>query len=146
MKKYILFFIIMSGITFSIFGQTKENDIKRLLEVTNCRQQAEQAFDLIIPEFIRLFPNIPITYWISFKEKLDIDSFIRIYIPIYDKHFSHDDIKKLIQFYESPIGKKLIEATPRITQESFAGGQEWGRKLGEDIINGLKRDGYINGV
>ena len=63
-------------------------------------------------------------------------------IPIYDKHFSHNDIKELIQFYESPIGKKYLEATPSITQESYRAGEEWGNKIGLDIINELIRQGY----
>jgi hypothetical protein len=38
-------------------------------------------------------------------------------IKIYDKHFTHDEIKELITFYESPVGKKMLEKTPEITKD-----------------------------
>lgn len=36
---------------------------------------------------------------------------------IYEKFFSHEEIKDLIRFYESPTGKKLLEITPQMSVE-----------------------------
>lgn len=38
-------------------------------------------------------------------------------LPLYDKHFTHQEIKDLIWFYESPTGKKILEKSPELTQE-----------------------------
>jgi len=38
-------------------------------------------------------------------------------VNIYDKHFTHEEIKDLIQFYESPTGKKLLEKNPEISKD-----------------------------
>jgi len=38
-------------------------------------------------------------------------------VNIYDKHFTHEEIKDLVQFYESPTGKKLLEKNPEITKD-----------------------------
>ena len=40
-----------------------------------------------------------------------------IYMPIYGKHFTAEEIAELIKFYESPVGKKLIKKTPDINKE-----------------------------
>lgn len=40
-------------------------------------------------------------------------------VPIYKKHFTQEEIKELIAFYESPIGMKMSKETPAITQESM---------------------------
>lgn len=45
------------------------------------------------------------------------------------KHFTHDDIKKMIEFYNSPVGKKIQEVTPKMTKEQMQAGQEWGMEL-----------------
>ena len=45
---------------------------------------------------------------------------------IYKKHFSQADIKALIKFYESPIGKKLVKEQPNVMTESMEVGQNWG--------------------
>ena len=34
---------------------------------------------------------------------------------IYDKHFTHEEVKDLIAFYESPTGQKTLDKTPEIT-------------------------------
>ena len=142
MKKFIAIFLFAVGVVFSGYSQTKTQDINKLLEITNTKSQAAQMFDLMMPSFIEMLPNIPLTFWTTFKSKIDLDSFVNMLIPIYDKHFSHNDIKELIQFYESSIGKKYLEATPSITQESYRAGEEWGNKIGLDIINELIKLGY----
>ena len=38
-------------------------------------------------------------------------------LALYDKHFTHQEIKDLIWFYESPTGKKIIEKSPELTKE-----------------------------
>jgi hypothetical protein len=142
MKKIFVICIIIVGISSSVFGQSKRQDIIKLLEVSNTRLQAAQMFDLMLPNLKSMVPDAPLTFWTMFKSKLDIDSFVELFIPVYDKHFSHDDIKNLIQFYESPIGKKLLDITPLITQESYHIGEEWGQKLALDILNELRGQGY----
>jgi hypothetical protein len=79
-----------------------------------------------------------------FREKLDIDDFVKLYVAIYDRHFSHQEILDLIQFYESPLGRRLVEETPGITQDSMEAGQEWGMRLGEKIMLELKKSGYLD--
>ena len=50
-------------------------------------------------------------------------------IPIYKKHFTQEDVKAIIAFYETPAGKKLAEQTPQITVESMQFTQTWGMGL-----------------
>ncbi|MCL2831780.1 MAG: DUF2059 domain-containing protein [Treponema sp.] len=144
MKKSIFFILIIAGLSFSAYGQTKNEDIIKLLELMDVKSQAGQTLDLMLPSFIQLLPDVPAVYWNTLKDKLNLDSFMDIYVPIYDKYFTQDDIKQLIEFYESPIGKKLIEQTPSIINESYAGGQAWGQQIGEEIVNELIKDGYID--
>jgi hypothetical protein len=143
MKKIILIVLLTVGVVFAVHSQTKRQDIIRLLEITNTKSQAVQMFDLMMPGLQSIAPEVPPAFWAVFKSRLDLDYFVNLLIPIYDRHFSHDDIKELIQFHESPIGRKLLEATPQITQESYVAGQEWGMMLGQDVVNELIRQGYF---
>ncbi len=38
-------------------------------------------------------------------------------VQLWSKHFSEDEIRDLIAFYKSDVGRKSIERTPQITQE-----------------------------
>ena len=147
MKKcfVIMIFVLAAALGFSQEINTeKEKDILKLLEITNTKDLCIQIFDMIIPQFSQLAPGVPQNFWDLFRQKIDVDDFINLYIPVYDKHFSHEDIRELIQFYESPIGKRFVEKTPSITQDSMAIGQEWGMRLGQKIMQELKKSGYLD--
>ena len=38
-------------------------------------------------------------------------------VNIYDKHFTQDEVKDLIKFFESSTGKKMLDKTPQITMD-----------------------------
>ncbi|UBQ51286.1 DUF2059 domain-containing protein [Aeromonas hydrophila] len=42
---------------------------------------------------------------------------------IYRKHFTEAELKQLIAFYQSPVGKKSLDTMPAIFQESALVGQ-----------------------
>ncbi len=42
---------------------------------------------------------------------------VELLVPIYDKHYSLDDINALIAFYQTPTGRKTLEVQPLISTE-----------------------------
>jgi hypothetical protein len=58
---------------------------------------------------------------------------MRLIAPIYDQHFTHAEIRQMISFYESPLGRKISATLPQIQQESLDVGQQWGERLGERL-------------
>ena len=45
-------------------------------------------------------------------------------IKIYCKYYTDEDIKGLIAFYKTPLGKKVLKQTPQIASESMLIGQK----------------------
>jgi len=145
MKKLIFVLAIIIGTSaFGIYGQTKNDDILRLLRVSGADKLADQMMTAIIPQFKQLVPGIPDAFWVKFRQKLNMDDLLIACVPAYSKFYTHDEIKQLIKFYESPLGKRMVEVTPLLTQETMAIGQKWGEKLGQDIVNELIKDGYVD--
>lgn len=62
------------------------------------------------------------------------DDLVELMIPVYDKHLTHDEIKGLIHFYETPLGKRLLETLPRITEESMMVMLPWARQTTERVM------------
>lgn len=56
-----------------------------------------------------------------------------ILAELYDRHYSHDDIRGLIAFFSSPLGRKLVENSPKQMQESYRLGVAFSRSMGEEI-------------
>jgi hypothetical protein len=144
MKKiaFIFVFVIGTGV-FSAYGQTKHDDILTLLRISGSDKLADQLMDTMMPQFKQLVPNVPDAFWSRFRERLNTDDLLYACIPVYDKYYTHDEIRQLIAFYETPLGRKVVEVTPPLTQETMAIGQKWGEKLGRDIVNELISEGYI---
>lgn len=70
---------------------------------------------------------------VEFSNEENIAEIMNSTREIYKKHFTPADIKGLIAFYESPVGKKFTEKQTPIMTESMAVGEAWGRKLGEKV-------------
>ncbi|MEL7039076.1 MAG: DUF2059 domain-containing protein [Cyanobacteria bacterium J06592_8] len=55
-----------------------------------------------------------------FLERIDYQQIVEeVYYPLYDKYFTEDDLRVLIDFYKSPTGRKTIEVMPQLLQESI---------------------------
>ena len=54
---------------------------------------------------------------------------IDLTVDLYHKHFSQEEIKALLVFYQSPVGKKAGELAPIMSREGFLIGQRWGKQL-----------------
>jgi len=143
MKKLPLVLLLTLCTAFSAYGQTKKQDIVKLLEIMDVKAQAMQMIDLMLPSMQAMVPGAPAEFWTKFKSGIKTETFMEMLIPIYDKHLSQDDIKNLIKFYESPTGKKFIKVMPSLTQDAYKAGEKWGEKLAQDVIVELKKDGYF---
>ena len=144
MKKIVVLLVLaIAAGSVGIFGQTKNDDIIKLLRISGSDKMADQMMTAMIPQFQQIVPGIPDVFWVKIVEKTNADDLIYMIVPIYSKHYTHDEIRQMIAFYESPIGRRLVEVTPFITQESMEVGQKWGEQLGHDIVNEMIREGYL---
>lgn len=143
--KCISIILLLCGLTTIGFGQTdsKIENIKILLELTGAGKMGVQAADNMLTSFKTSYKEVPEQFWIDFKKELNPAALVNLMIPIYDKYYTEDDIKQLTDFYQTPIGKKVISNTPLIMQESMQAGQSWGQKIGEKVIENLKVKGYL---
>lgn len=41
-----------------------------------------------------------------------------VYIPLYKETYSHDEVKELVAFYSSPIGKKIIDFSQKLPEQA----------------------------
>jgi uncharacterized protein len=59
------------------------------------------------------------------QARIDSGAFEDLYVSIYDKYFTGDDIRQMIQFYDSPVGRKFVDKQADITRDVFAGSMQW---------------------
>ena len=115
MKK-IIFAIAFMSVAHLGFAQNDafKKDVKKLIEVSGGGQ--EQQVKLIEQQ---LAPYVS-------KEKLpvimkditvEMDKLNEKIIDVYAKYYTPEDVKELLAFYNTPLGKKLTSKTQEITPE-----------------------------
>ena len=50
---------------------------------------------------------------------MPVDDIMQAMIPAYQKHFTRSDIRAMNSFYSSPVGQKVLEELPVVTQEGM---------------------------
>jgi hypothetical protein len=120
---------------------SKQAAIIKLMEITGSDQmgkmfagmfisQSAQAMQIAYPEMpARAVEVISDVVNQVVGTELATGDLQRSLIPVYDRHFSEEEINALIAFYESPVGQKSIQVMPKLTEESTMVGQTWAKKL-----------------
>lgn len=121
----------------------KRADIEKLLEMTGVMklgQALSQAMVAQLTAAVRATnPDIPDKLMDALPEEVNAvlaentPAFVAMAVRLYDKHYTAEDVKALIAFYSTPIGRKVIAVTPSLAQESMQVGIQWGQSLGPEI-------------
>ncbi|MGC2333199.1 MAG: DUF2059 domain-containing protein [Candidatus Acidiferrales bacterium] len=123
----------------------KAADIQRLIEVAGMKQLMVQTMDAmetnVRPNLESALPpgeyraRLIDLFFEKFRTKLTIQEFLDMAAAAYDKYLTDDDIKGLIQFYQTPLGQKTLTILPKLTAELQAEGMQKGEEAGRDSMN-----------
>jgi hypothetical protein len=128
----------------------KENDIRALLELVGARDQvqdsvrnsAEQYREKLLAtvpnnEKGQAFVNTTIN---EYEKKYDVDRVNDQLVVLYDKHYSAEDIKGLLQFYGSPLGQRVAAESPKIFREIQEATRSEAAKAVKDALQEAKQE------
>src|SRR5258708_36497633 len=95
----------------------KEADIRALLELVGARDQVQDSMTRAAEQYReKLLETVPndqqgqafVNVVISgYEKKFDVDAVTDQLISVYDKHYTDDEVKGLLQLYGSPLGQKV---------------------------------------
>jgi hypothetical protein len=120
----------------------KAADIKRLLDLTGGARVGERMLDRLFEAERHAMPEVPESVWQEARRAFETRELVELIAAIWDRHFTHDEIRGLIAFYESPLGTRLREMQPVLLQESLFAGEEWGRRALERLQEKLLQKGF----
>ncbi|MFC5683035.1 DUF2059 domain-containing protein [Flavobacterium sp. MAHUQ-51] len=145
MKKTLLMasFVLISFLA-NAQDNSKREKIKHLLELTGSGKLGMQVMDQMMSSFKNSYSTVKQEFWDNFRKEINANDIENLILPVYDKYYTETDIDQLITFYNSPIGKKMINTMPLVMQESMKAGQNWGREIGEKVLARLKEKGYLD--
>jgi uncharacterized protein len=105
----------------------KEKEIRSLLELVGARDAIQDAAGAATEQYrqkvLETSANsdraqaLTNAYRAEFQKRFDADAVTTQLVGIYDKHFTDDEIRGLLEFYGSPLGQKVAEEMPKISRE-----------------------------
>jgi|TARA_S200000501_G_scaffold314733_1_gene306781 predicted RND superfamily exporter protein len=129
MKKVLLPLILL----FSLNSINSQENYKSLLIEYMTAQGQFETFNATIDQMGTM---MGVTIKNEDREEFTNDvmgSLIELLVPVYQKHFTVEDLKDAIQMYKTPIGKKISEKTPIIAQETMQASMQWGMELSQKM-------------
>lgn len=112
----------------------KTADIRRLMQVTGTEKAVLQMTGQMINQMRQTDSRIPAEFWTRFQAKIKPNELLSLLVPVYEKNYTKTEVKQLLAFYETPLGRKLIATTPVVMMESQQIGATWGRKKAQEVI------------
>jgi len=134
-----------------------QRDIEHMLELTGAQRLGEQlagAFVLQVGQSMRQAnPNLP-PRAVEIMSEVVRGLFTKEFgtlrprlVAAYAKVLTPDEVKQLTAFYESPLGRRLIEVSPALAQAGVEAGQAWVKELSPrleaELRQRLKAEGII---
>ena len=126
----------------------KDSDLRSLMELIGVKDQiqdsiknsSEQNREKLLPtvssdEKGRAFLN---AFSSGYERKFDVNQVTEQIINAYDRHFTDDEIKGLLQFYGSPLGQKYAAEMPKVSREVQVASREAAAKAAREALQEVK--------
>ncbi|HUQ34090.1 MAG TPA: DUF2059 domain-containing protein [Pyrinomonadaceae bacterium] len=149
MRKYPLTamsFLLLLCLAPAVMAQstqkaTKDENIRKLLALTDAGGLFKRGLESQLSMMKARETRVPPRFWDEVLKEVDPERFVELLIPVYDKHFSDDELKDLIAFYETPLGKKLVSEMTPIMTETAAIGAKYGEQIANRVVKRMQAEG-----
>jgi hypothetical protein len=141
MKRYLLPAMLCLGLATAGAAQqtpadspaTKE-DIERYLKVTHAREtmktimdlMAHQMHQMVHDEVTKNAANLPPDFEARMNKmsedmlkEFPLEEMLEATIPVYQKHWTKDDVNAMVAFYSTPTGQKILKELPATMAEAM---------------------------
>ncbi len=59
---------------------------------------------------------------------------------IYAQHFTEQELKEIVAFYRTPVGKKMITQEPIALDQSLKAAQAWANRFSEEVLGRFRAE------
>lgn len=141
---YMLAFWLASTLAGAQKGELAK-DIEKLLSINGSNVPYDLAFSQMVEHYKAVRNEAPQNAWnelrVNVYEK-EVRMLQQQMVPVYMKHFTQEEIRELIEFYETPLGKKLTGTLATISRENMQISHNWAINLGHKMNEYLQLKGY----
>jgi hypothetical protein len=118
-------------------------DIMKLMSLAGVDKLGANSVDRMMKAMEEGRPDVPQSLRQEIRASMRPDDLTVQLVAVYDKHLTADDLKAFIAFYESPVGRRMLEVMPLVQAETFATAQRWSLENTQRARDKLVAAGYI---
>jgi len=134
----------------------KDADIRSLLELVGAKDAIQDTANTATEQYRQKVVETSANsdraqafvsnYLADFQKKFDANAVNEELVGIYDKHFSEEEIKGLLEFYGSPLGQKVAAELPKINREAQLAARSASTQAARQAWQDLRREGALLGA
>lgn len=129
MKKLILLLVVVFSTGTTCFGQTADEKFSAAIEKYFELSGSNKTFDIVLTQMSSMVPETHREWFSEHFSSEAMKDLVASLVPVYQKHYTLEEIEALNAFYESPTGRSIAAKTPAVTEESMIASQQWAMKL-----------------
>ncbi|MEK9613665.1 MAG: DUF2059 domain-containing protein, partial [Flavobacteriaceae bacterium] len=132
MKKSLFIFFLFSTPLIAQSSNSYQTTLDQMIQVSGTAKVFKASIDQMKSQLKTQMPEISEAKWIDIETYIEA-SFSQLLdqlTPVYQKHLTEEELKHIVDFYQTDAGKIFAEKAPLIAQESMLIGQKWGMQLG----------------
>ncbi len=134
---------LMLGASAVMAAQASATQVRELMGLFGTERMFQQMNTQMAAMMGKQLPCVPASYWSGFLDGPAPRELTEKLVPIYQRHFTEQDVRGLLKFYRSPLGKKLLLEQPSIMAEVMQMGRQWGAQRAQTMMAGLQKDGTL---
>ncbi|AFC86965.1 DUF2059 domain-containing protein [Frateuria aurantia] len=131
------------AVQLSFAATPSEQQVRQLLQTIGLPQTLQQMNTQMALMMHQQEPCIPGSYWQNFVDGPSSEALIAKMVPIYQRHFTADDIAGLNRFYATDLGRKMLTVMPQALNEAAQVNQAWARQRTEQMQTQLQSEGKL---
>jgi hypothetical protein len=121
-----------------------EEQVRQLMDVVGVGKMLSQMNAQAVSTMQQSMPCVPGDFWQNYMDANQTQQFIGRLVPVYQHHFSADELDGMLKFYRSPLGQKVITEMPTTMAEANQAGQQWSHDRSDQMIAELKQMGSLD--
>jgi hypothetical protein len=118
----------------------KEKLIRSLLSRTREAEMAEARMLQAMAGMKQMMPRVPEKYWDKYRSLISVEELQNRLVAVYDKYYTTEEVTGLLQFYDSPIGKKLGEKAVPILRDSMEIAQKMSQRAAAAVASDVQAE------
>lgn len=127
----------------------KRADIQKLMALTGSEKLMDQMMAQMTQSMAAMRPKNSTPgqneefadYSQEFQKQFSArrQAFLDISAEGFNRHFTHEDIKQLIAFYNTPLGQKMLAVMPQMMMETTQAAMQLGQEIAQGVATEMQK-------